>query len=117
MDDYSKIIKELETNANIEGGFIVSRNGLLLYTDVENLHTIPFAAMSATILSSAEFAMDEIGEGVPSRIVIEGKKKSIVIVGAGKDNLLAVIVSGKSKEVFDKIEKVARKIALMDGEK
>jgi len=106
----------LEANANIESGFVVSRDGLLMYTDAENLHTIPFAAMSATILSSAEFAMDEIGEGVPKRIIVEGKNKNIVIVGAGKDHLLAVIVNGNVDEAYDKIEKAAKKIASV-GEK
>jgi len=116
MTDYSKIIKDLEANANVEGGFIVSRDGLLIYTDVEKLHTIPFAAMSATILSSAEFAMDEIGEGLPKRIIVEGKKKNIVIVGAGKDNLLAVVVNGDVDKIFNKIEEAAKKIA-STGEK
>ncbi|MCD6222423.1 MAG: roadblock/LC7 domain-containing protein [Thermoplasmata archaeon] len=111
MVDYSKIIKDLEANTNIESGFVVSRDGLLIYTDAENIHTIPFAAMNATILSSAEFAMDEIGEGIPKRIIVEGKKKNIVIVGAGKDLLLAVIVNGDFDEIFEKIAEAAKKIA------
>jgi len=117
MKDYSKILKDLGANAGIEGGFIVSRDGLLLYSDMRDVHAGTFAAMSATLLSSAEVAMDEIRGGIPQKVVVEGKEKNIVVMGAGKDCLLAVVVSGNVNEVFDKIEEAARKLAMMDGKK
>jgi len=117
MNEYSKIIKDLEADGGVEGGFVVSRDGLLIYTDMENLHTIPFAAMAATILSSAEFVIDEINEGIPRYIVVKGKNKSIVVVGAGKDNLLAVVVKGNVEDVIARIEEAAKKIASLGGKK
>ena len=116
MNDYSQIIKDLEAGGGVEGGFVVSRDGLLLYTDVENLHGIPFAAMAATILSSAEFIMDEIKEGVPRYVIAKGKNRSIVVIGAGKDNLLAVITRGNAEDLIERIEEAAKKLALL-GEK
>ena len=116
MKEYSKIIKDLEANANIEGGFIVSRDGLLIYTDVKNLHAETFAAMTATLLSSAEVAMDELGGGIPKRVIIEGKGKNIIIVGAGRDNLLAVITSEEVEKVYEEVEKASKKISLLKGE-
>ena len=114
---YKKIISDLEANANIDGGCIVSRDGLLIYSNMKNVHAESFAAMSATLLSSAEVAMDEIKEGVPKRVVVEGKNKKIIALGAGPNALLAVITKADIEEIIDALEKAAKEISKALGKK
>ena len=116
-DDYKKIIKDLESAIEIDGSFIVSRDGILMYSDVSFVHAESFAAMCATLLSSAEVAMDEIGSGLPDIVEVEGKNKKIIVSGAGKDMLIAVITSKDSKNIYEEIRNAARKISLLSEKK
>ena len=116
-DDYRKIIKDLESAIEVDGSFIVSRDGLLIYSDASSVHAESFAAMCATLLSSAEVAMDEIGSGLPNIVAVEGKNKKIIVSGAGKDMLIAVIVSKSSKNIYEAIKKAAKEISLLSEKK
>lgn len=116
-DDYKKIIKDLESAIEIDGSFIVSRDGILMYSDASFVHAESFAAMCATLLSSAEVAMDEIGSGLPDIVEVEGKNKKIIVSGAGKDMLIAIITSKDSKNIYEEIRNAARKISLLSEKK
>lgn len=114
---YKKILSDLEANADIEGGFITTRDGILIYTNIEDVHAETFAAMSATLLSSAEVALDEVNGGVPKRIVVEGKNKKIVAVGAGAHAMLAVVTTSDVEKICEAIEESAKKINEILSEK
>ncbi|HEC88364.1 MAG TPA: hypothetical protein ENI52_03510 [Thermoplasmata archaeon] len=116
-DDYKRLLGDLEAEANIEGSCIVSRDGMLIHSKTKDIHPETFAAMSATLLSSAEVAMDEIKGGVPKKVVVDGKNKKIIVVGAGPNALLAVITSADGSDVYDAIEKSAKKIGDFLSEK
>jgi len=107
---YKKILSDLEADTNIEGSCIVSRDGILIYSNLKDIYAEAFAAMLATLLSSAEVAMDEIKAGVPKKVVVDGKNKKIIVVGAGSHALLASITSGEAKEVFEKMMEAAKRI-------
>ena len=114
---FKKLLNDLEANVEIEGSFIVTRDGLLIYTTMDDVHAETFAAMSATLLSSAEVAMDEINGGVPKKIVVEGKNKKIVAMGAGANALLAVITTADVEKIYKILEKSARKLEEILSEK
>ncbi|MCD6330873.1 MAG: roadblock/LC7 domain-containing protein [Thermoplasmata archaeon] len=114
---YKKIINDLESKANIDGACIVSRDGLLIYSNMKDVHGESFAAMSATLLSSAEVAMDEIKEGVPKIVVVEGKNRKIVVVGAGPSALLAVVTKSDIEEIYEALKKTAKEISEALGKK
>ena len=115
-DEYIRIIRDAESTAGIEGALIATRDGLLIYSDMEKIPQQAFAAMCATILSSSEVAMDETGTGIPEKVVVYGKGKKIMIVGAGKEYLLAVILSSEA-DVDNIIYEAARKIAMVSEKK
>lgn len=112
-DDYKSIFRDLKSNINVEGGCVVTRDGLLIYSDLVDIHPEVFAAMSAVLLSSAEVAMSEIKGGLPVGVIVEGKKK-IIAMGAGSKALLAIVVSGDVdyEEILNaakRIEKILEK--------
>ncbi|MBC7081350.1 MAG: roadblock/LC7 domain-containing protein [Thermoplasmatales archaeon] len=111
--NYKEILRELEMEKGVEGVFIVSRDGLPVYTNIENFHVEVFSAMVATILSSAEIAIDEIKGGVPKFVVIEGKNRKIVVGGAGPDYLIAVVTS-PDVEFLDLMQKIGKELGKND---
>lgn len=89
---YKNILNELESEADVNQSFIISRDGLLIARDAcSGASAEALAAMTATLLGAAETAMDEIGGGVPSQAIVESKKHSLVVMGAGPQALLAVV--------------------------
>ncbi|HHF55622.1 MAG TPA: roadblock/LC7 domain-containing protein [Thermoplasmatales archaeon] len=107
---YKKILSDLESEINVEGSCIVSRDGILIYSSLKDVYAEAFAAMLATLLSSAEVAMDELKAGVPKRVIVDGKNKKIVVVGAGSHALLASITEENADEVYEAMIKAAKKI-------
>ncbi len=102
-----KILSDLKANG-IDSACIAGRDGLLIFSDMEGIKAQVFAAMSAALLGSAEVAMDELKEGLPKKVVIDGKNRKIIVVGAGSNALLAVIA--KSEDVYPIVEKAAKEI-------
>ncbi len=109
-DTYKKILSDLEAEADIEGSCIVSRDGILIYSSMKDIHAEAFAAMLATLLSSAEVAMDEIKAGVPKKVVVDGKNRKIVVIGAGANALLASVTHRGADDVYEAMKAAARKI-------
>ncbi|MFO8132785.1 MAG: roadblock/LC7 domain-containing protein [Thermoplasmatota archaeon] len=89
---YKNILSDLESEADIEQSFIISRDGLLIAGEAySGTSAEALAAMTATLLGAAETALDEIGSGVPGHITVETKKHSLIVMGAGSQALLAVV--------------------------
>jgi hypothetical protein len=89
-----KVLTELKRTGDMEASAIVSRDGLLMASDIpESVHAETFAAMSATILGAAETAIGELKKGVPDRVIIESKKEKVITMGAGPKALLVVMTS------------------------
>ncbi|MDI6902864.1 MAG: roadblock/LC7 domain-containing protein [Methanocellales archaeon] len=85
-----KELSDLKRVGNIEASAIISRDGLIMTSDV---HAETFAAMSATMLGAAETATAELRRGVPDRLIVEFKEGKIITTGAGPKALLVVMTS------------------------
>ena len=109
-DSYKRALKDLTNVANIEGSIIVSRDGMLIYSNMKDVHAEAFSAMLATILSSAEVAMDEIKASIPQMVVVNSKNKKIIVVGAGASALLASITTAPADDIYNTMEKASREI-------
>jgi predicted regulator of Ras-like GTPase activity (Roadblock/LC7/MglB family) len=109
---YKTIINTLVSTSEIEHGFIVSRDGLLISPEsCENLNAHAFAAMSATLLGAAEAAVDELGGGIPIHVTVKTKKIKIITMGAGPKMLLAVVTAASDvTPVLDAMKTAATKI-------
>ncbi|UZE92569.1 MAG: roadblock/LC7 domain-containing protein [Methanosarcinales archaeon] len=92
--DLEKVLTDLRRTGDIEASAIVSRDGLLMASDIpESVHAETFAAMSATMLGAAETAVAELKKGIPDRLIIESKKGKVITTGAGPKVLLVVLTS------------------------
>lgn len=83
----------------VSGCAVVSRTGALMGKKIEQSLSAPsFAAMSATILGSAEAAAGMMRFPRPSFIFVEVEEGGIIVSGAGKDALITVIIN-KSADI------------------
>jgi predicted regulator of Ras-like GTPase activity (Roadblock/LC7/MglB family) len=91
-EDLEKVLKDLTHVGDIDACAIVSRDGLLMASNIpQEVHAETFAAMSATMLGAAETAVSELRRGVPDRVIVESKEAKIIAAGAGPKALLVVM--------------------------
>ncbi|RLI71779.1 hypothetical protein DRO97_09530 [Archaeoglobales archaeon] len=89
-----KVLKDLKAVGDVEASAIVSRDGLLIASDIpQSVNAEAFAAMTATMLGAAETATSELGKGIPDRVIVEGKEGKIVACGAGSKALLVLMAN------------------------
>ncbi|MDI6902688.1 MAG: roadblock/LC7 domain-containing protein [Methanocellales archaeon] len=87
-----KIVSDLKRTGDIEASAVVSRDGLIMTSDIPpGIHAETFAAMSATMLGAAETATAELKKGIPDRIIVESAKGKVIATGAGPKALLIVM--------------------------
>ncbi len=110
---YKNILSDLESEADVEECFVISRDGLLIAGEAcSGRSAEALAAMTATLLGAAETAMDEIGGGVPSQATVTAKKHSLIVMGAGPQALLAVVTASDDlTPVRQTMKKAAASIA------
>jgi len=87
------ILKGLSSIGDIEGSAIVTRDGLLIASDLpREIDAETFAAMSATMLGAAETAVSELKKGTVERVIAEGKQTKLIAKGAGSSAVLVSMV-------------------------
>lgn len=91
------ILKELRKVGDIEGSSVVSRDGLIIASDLlSDVDTKTFAAMSAAMTGAAETATSELKRGNPEQIIVNSKLGSIIATGAGKKAILVCLIKPKA---------------------
>jgi len=108
-----KVLSELGRTGDIEASAIVSRDGLLMASDIpKSVHAETFAAMSATMLGAAETAVLELKKGLPDRVIVESKQGKVITTGAGPKALLVVMTPPEAGLglILVEVEKVADKV-------
>ncbi len=94
IDMIDKVLADLRTVGGVEACAAVSRDGLLIRSNIQKEQFAEsFAAMSATMLGAAETATIELGKGVPHRVIVESENGRLIAVGAGPKALVIVIVN------------------------
>ena len=92
IDALGKVLNSLESLSGVEAAVVVSRDGLLMCSTAKG-HAETMGALSAVMFGAAGTASVELGNGIPSRLIVESKNGKIIATGAGQDVLL-VIVTG-----------------------
>ncbi|MDP7080048.1 MAG: roadblock/LC7 domain-containing protein [Candidatus Undinarchaeales archaeon] len=111
-----KVLDGLRSVGDIEASAIVSRDGLLMASDMATgINAETFAAMSATMLGAAETAATELGRGLPDRIIVESEETKLIAIGTGPKALLVVMTSPEAGLglVLIELEKAADKIKMI----
>ena len=88
----NKILKELRNVGGIEGASVISRDGLVIASDLTSVDAEIFAAMSAAMVGAAETATSELRKGNINQVIIEAQKGQIISIGAGKLAILVCLV-------------------------
>lgn len=88
------IIDEIRSIAGVVGCALVSCEGVVMgkYFQEENLPSSLFAAMSATILASAEAAAGSVQMQRPSKVTITAPDGRILIIGVGETALITAAI-------------------------
>ena len=109
---YKAILNTLSSSADIEHGFIISRDGLLIAPEsCQSINPHAFAAMTATLLGAAEAAVDELSGGIPSHVTVIMKNLTIIARGASPQALLAVVTTASDiSPVLDAMQMAAKEI-------
>jgi predicted regulator of Ras-like GTPase activity (Roadblock/LC7/MglB family) len=107
------ILTKLKNLGNIEACAIVSRDGILIRSDLpDNLIAQTFAAMSATMLGAAETAAAEFNKELPGRVIVESKTGTLICMGAGTKALLVAMAEPDADlgPILAELEKATSKI-------
>lgn len=93
-EDLETVLAQLKRTGDVEASAVVSRDGLLMASDIPaGIYAETFAAMAATMLGAAETAVAELKKGIPERLIVESKEGKVIATGAGPKALLVVMTS------------------------
>ncbi|MGQ9582930.1 MAG: roadblock/LC7 domain-containing protein [Thermoplasmatota archaeon] len=112
-----EILRELKRTGGIEASAVVSRDGILLASDIpDDVHGETFAIMSATMLGAAITANSELRKKSPDRILVESSDGRTIVAGAGDKSLIVASTKEDAdfQSVLKAISSAAEKVAEMD---
>ncbi len=94
----NQILQGLTSTGDIEGAAVITRDGLLIASELtESIDGDTLSAMAATMTGAAETAIQELKKSSPDRIIVESKNTKLITVGAGENAILACIVKPSAK--------------------
>jgi len=94
-DKLIELLKEMQKIGDINGSIVVSRDGLVIASNITEIDAETFAAMSAAMQGAAETAASELKQGEVDQIIIETGKGKIISIGAGTKAILVIMTSKK----------------------
>ena len=93
----SKLLKKLLEIGDVEAAAIITRDGLLIASEmIKPVDSETFAAMNATLFGAAETLVSELGRGLLDRVIVEGCDAKLVAVSAGENALLVLLTDDKA---------------------
>ncbi|EJG07915.1 MAG: roadblock/LC7 domain-containing protein [Methanofollis liminatans] len=110
----NQFIKEITGVEGVKACVITSRDGILMGRAFTGGVSVPsFAAMSATMLASAEAAASISHIQPPERITVMSPDATIMVISAGERTLLAVVLEDKAdlEATYTALTKIAADIA------
>ena len=94
-DKLIELLKEMQKIGDINGSIVVSRDGLVIASNITEIDADTFAAMSAAMQGAAETAASELKQGEVDQIIIETGKGKIISTGAGTKAILVIMTTKK----------------------
>ena len=108
-----EVLLDLKKVDGIESAAIATRDGLLIAANTfPGTYPESFAAMSATMLSAAETATNELNRGSAKRVIVESEDCRLIVIGSGPKSLVVVLTAANSGLglILVELKKGARKI-------
>jgi predicted regulator of Ras-like GTPase activity (Roadblock/LC7/MglB family) len=86
-----ELLRGMQKIGDIKGSIVVSRDGLVIASNISEIDADTFAAMSAAMQGAAETAASELKQGNVGQIIIETEKGKIISTGAGKKAIIVIL--------------------------
>lgn len=118
QESLKKVLEDMKRMGDVEASVIVSRQGLIMVSDVmENVPEDVLAAITATVLGSAESAAEELHVSEPDVVIVRSKDVKIIFMSAGPKAILGVMTSAELKLglLLIEMEKAKEKITNLLG--
>lgn len=94
----SLVLQKLKTSGDIEGAAVITRDGLVIASDMSSdIDADTLAAMSATMTGAAETVIQELKKSSPERVIVESKNTKLITIGAGSNAILVCVVKSNAK--------------------
>lgn len=94
----TQILQKLKSIGDIEGAAVITRDGLLIASELsKNIDGETLAAMTATMTGAAETAIQELKKSSADRVIVESKNAKLITMGAGEQAILACLVNQDAK--------------------
>jgi hypothetical protein len=91
-EQLTEILQKLKKIGDILGSAVVSRDGLVVASDLSrDVDEDTFAARSAAMQGAAETAVSELSQGELKQILVDAVKGRMLAIGAGKLAILVVL--------------------------
>ncbi len=92
------ILQKLTSTGDIEGAAVITRDGLLIASELtESIDADTLAAMAATMTGAAETAVQELKKSSPKRVIVESRNTKLITVGSGENSILVCIIKSSAK--------------------
>ena len=92
-EELDKILTSLQNVSDIEGAAIITRNGILISSNLPpDIDGQKFAAMSASMVGASETAAALL-KSFAKRIIVEIERGKIIALGAGPKAILVVSIN------------------------
>lgn len=117
-EELEDILSELTENADIQGGAVASRDGLLMASKLPgDMNEESIAAMAAAIVGTAETSTEELDMGNFNQVIVKASEAQYVSIGAGKEAILMCLLKSESNLglVLMEMNRAARKINRLLG--
>lgn len=109
-----KVLDDLLATRDVEASALVSRDGLLMASNVTgSLRLETFAALGASISDAAENALAKLDRGTVNRIIVETGDGNIITESVGTKALLVTLTKRDPSElrpILSEIEKAVKKV-------
>jgi predicted regulator of Ras-like GTPase activity (Roadblock/LC7/MglB family) len=106
-EELDKILTSLQNVSDVEGAAIITRNGILVSSNLPpDTDGQKFAAMSASMVGASETAAALL-KSFAKRIIVEIERGKIIALGAGPKAILVVSINEKAniEELTPELEK------------
>ena len=91
-EQLTEILQNLRKIGDIQGSSVISRDGLVIASDLsKSTDEETFAAMSAAMQGAAETAVSELKQGALNQIIIDAQNGKIITISAGEKAILVIL--------------------------
>jgi predicted regulator of Ras-like GTPase activity (Roadblock/LC7/MglB family) len=107
------VVAEIQATRGVVDCAVVSRDGTLISKTLSDEVMAPaFAAISATLLASAEAATSLLSLPEPSHLVAYSRDVSLLVMGAGSQMLVSATVDKQTdiSPVFERLTEIASRL-------